>query len=596
MKPRHSEPVGWAGILQRFKLLRPYSARIALGYALLLVTSFFQLLYPHAIAYFVDKSVAGTDTAWLAWAAAGMAGVLLVHALAIGIRHYLFASTGSMVVSDLRNAFFGAVVDQPIEFFDAQSVGELGNRLSVDIEQLQEALTVDAAMFAQTFVIAVGAGVMLFVISPSLSLLVLVLTPVVFFSMRLVGARARALSKMKQERLAHCGRLAQEVLANIRLVHAFTQEQREKRRFGESTASALGYALSGDRLFAGLESGATFVQCMALLATVLAGGALVADGSLSLGEFTSFLLYAGMAAGSATSLGGLWGQWMRTFGATDRVFELLNRAPGRRPRCTAPVARLDGPITFDSVGFRYPGRPERSALAHFSLTIAPGEKVALVGASGAGKSTVVNLLLGFYRPTAGRILIDGVDMAELDLSDVRTQIAVVEQEPALFSTSVQDNIRYGAEAASDDQVGEAARHANVHEFVSRFADGYGTAVGARGMQLSGGQKQRVAVARALVRNPKLLVLDEATSALDAESEGKVQAALEHLMKGRTTIIIAHRLSTIAFADRIVVLKEGEIVQCGSHRELMRLRGGYYHRLVTRQTAGMFDDAFDVGVA
>lgn len=571
----------------RFALLRPYRGRLAAGYALLLLTAGFQLFYPHAISFFIDRSVAGGDMTWIGIMAAGMAAVLLVHAVAIGLRHYLFASTGSRVVADVREAFFGAVMDQEMSFFDAEAVGDLTNRLSVDIDQLQEALTVDAAMLVQTAVIAAGAAVMVFVISPSLGLLVAVLGPLVVWSMRWVGRRARSLSQLKQERLAECGRLAQEVFANIRLVHAFTQRNSEKCRFGNATSSALRYSLSGDRLFAGLEGGATLVQSIAVLVTVLVGGALVAQQALTLGEFTKFLLYAGMAAGSAMTVGGMWGQWMRAVGATDRVFDVLASVEAVPTRTSNAYVTLDADIRFEQVEFRYPSRPDRAALTRFSLVIRPGEKIAVVGASGAGKSTVVNLLLGFYRPSSGRISIGGVDMLDACRETLRRQIAIVEQEPALFSTSILENIRYGGagEVIADEQVFEAARIARVDEFVQAFADGYQTQVGTRGAQLSGGQKQRVAIARALVRDPRLLILDEATSALDAHSEAAVQDALARAMTGRTTVIIAHRLSTIAYVDRIVVLQDGEIVECGSHAELMARVDGHYHRLVSRQVFG-----------
>lgn len=579
-------------VLSRFRLLRPYSWSLSLGYLLLLITSGFQLLYPGAVAFFIDKSVAGADPAWIVWMAVGMTAILIAHAIASGMRRYLFASVGSRAVADLRNAFFSAVIRQDVEFFDSESVGDLTNRLSVDIDQLQQALTVDAAMLVQTAIIGAGATVMLFVISPPLSLLILVVAPVVVFSMRWVGSRSRVLSRMRQERLAYCGRLANEVFSNIRLVHAFTQENREHRRFDESTRAALGYSLAADRLYAWLEGGATIVQSMALLTTVLVGGALVADKSLSLGQFTSFLLYAGMAAGSAATLGGLWGEWMRVVGATDRVFDLLDQTPRHAPPEADVRANFNGDIHFDAIDFSYPSRPGRNALSGFSLTIRPGEKIALVGASGAGKSTVVNLLLGFYAPDKGEIMIGGRKLTQLGLANVRRQIAIVEQEPALFFDSILENIRYGATAADigDSQVLTAARNAHVEEFVSGFPDGYQTLVGSRGMQLSGGQKQRVALARALLRDPGLLVLDEATSALDSESEARVQSALQHIMKGRTTIIIAHRLSTIAFADRVVVLRDGKVVQCGSHHELMAAGDGYYQQLVSRQAFALAEAA------
>lgn len=570
-------------ILVRFKLLKPYSRRLAAAYVLLLITAAFQLFYPKAIAVFIDESTQGATANWLLWAGLGMAALLMMHTAGIGLRHYLFASTGSKVVADLRTAFFRTLIERDIGFFDSQNVGDLTNRLSTDIEHLQEALTTHTAMLVQTSITGIGAAVMLLMISPELSLLILVIGPLAVLSTRWIGTQTRTLGRMKQERLAYCGRLAQEVFSSIRLVHAFTQEPRELEKFKAAVRSSRSYSLSADRLFACLEGGGSFVQSMALLVTVIVGGTMVARQSMSVGELTGFILYAGMAAGSAITLSGLWGVWMRLMGATDEVFRLLDSAPPPE-NASGASARLDGEIRFDSVGFAYPTRPGQQALVDFSLTIRPGEKIALVGGSGAGKSTVVNLLLGFYTPTSGRILIDGASIVDLDRSAMRKQIAIVEQEPALFSCSILENIRYGAvsDDVSDEAVLQAARHAHVDEFVPAFPDGYQTLVGARGMQLSGGQKQRVAIARALLRDPRVLVLDEATSALDSQSEGKVQATLREMMDGRTTIIIAHRLSTIAFADRVVVMRGGRIVQCGSHAELMKEAGGYYRQLVSGQ--------------
>nr|MBA3486222.1 ABC transporter permease [Lysobacter sp.] len=349
-------------VLDRFKLLRPYSGRLAAAYLLLLITAVFQLFYPKAIAAFIDKSTEGTTPGWLLWMGLGMAALLLMHAAAIAMRHYLFASIGSKVVADLRNAFFGAVVGQEVGFFDSQNVGDLTNRLSTDIEYLQEALTVHTSMLVQTTITGIGAAVMLLVISPQLSLLVLVLGPLVVLSTRWVGTRTRVLARMKQERLAYCGRLAQEVFSSIRLVHAFTQEPRELEKFSDATRSARDYALSADRLFSCLEGGGSFIQSMALLVTVMVGGTMVASQSLSVGELTGFILYAGMAAGSATTLGGLWGVWMRSMGATDQVFELLDSAPAREHASGRAIARLDGVIRFDSVGFAYPTRSEQQAI------------------------------------------------------------------------------------------------------------------------------------------------------------------------------------------------------------------------------------------
>ncbi|TDQ46254.1 ABC transporter ATP-binding protein [Permianibacter aggregans] len=585
-------------LLPRLALLRPYRWRLAVSYLLLLITAGFQLAYPSAIALFIDQMIAGAGWSWLALMAAIMLVIIGVHAVANALRHYLFASTGSQIVAGLRNRFFMTMLRQNIAFFERENVGELTNRLTTDIDLLQETLTTELASLLQTALIALGGAVMLISISPVLSLLMLVLVPVVIWTMRKVGGQSRQLANMRQERLAYCSRLAQEMFANIRLVQAFTQERQATKRFTDTTTETLQYSLSADLLYAGLEGAVTFIQSAALLVTVLAGGVLVAQKSLSLGELTSFILYAGMTSGAATALGALWGEWMRAIGGTDRVFELLVEAGTENASEDArSCPSLHQELHFSAVSFTYPTRPEQAALKQFCLRIEPGEKIALVGASGAGKSTVINLLLGFYAPTQGEIRIGDRNMQSVNLRELRQQVALVEQEPALFSCSILDNIRYGALSDVDEQqILRAAKDANIHEFVNQFPAGYQTGVGARGVQLSGGQKQRVAIARALIRNPKLLILDEATSALDADSEQKLQQALQRVMEGRTTIIIAHRLSTITFADRIVVMRDGCIVQIGTHQELIKNREGHYYQLIAGQMAACADGSDSTNLA
>jgi ATP-binding cassette subfamily B protein len=397
------------------------------------------------------------------------------------------------------------------------------------------------------------------------------------------GRRIRRLSRKVQDAIADGQAVAEESIAGIRTVRAFAAEEAEQGRYGSAIDRAL--ALARKRILASalFMAATTFAGYASAALVFWYGGKLVARGEMSAGDLTSFLVYTLLVGFALGALADLWADFVRSLGAAERVFEILDRRPGMENRGGRSLDRLEGAVALESVGFRYPGRPDVEVLRDLSLAVAPGEVVALVGPSGAGKSTIAALLLRFYDPGRGTVRMDGVDLRELDPLWLRRQIGLVAQEPLLFSTSIAENIRYGRPDASDEEVEAAARAANAESFIAQFPDRYRTLVGERGIQLSGGQKQRIAIARALLVDPRILVLDEATSALDAESEHLVREALERLMEGRTTLVIAHRLSTVRGADRVVVLDRGAIVESGRHDDLVAA-GGLYRRLVERQFA------------
>jgi ATP-binding cassette subfamily B protein len=581
--------------VEQMGLIKPHWGRLGLGLALLLLTVATQLAYPWLIAYFIDHSLDRAEARWLTGMVAILAAVLVLEAAAVAAHSYLFSSAGTLIVFRLRMSLFGAIVRQEIAFFDAESVGGLTSRLSSDAEQLRRALSGNLGMLVQSALTAAGGAFMLFTLSPELSLSLLLVALPLLLVTRWTGRRMREISKMRQQKLADCGHLAQEAISNIRLVHAYTQQVYEEEQYARAATSAQKASLSGDRVTAGFCSAISLLQGMMMLVLLWIGIVLIQKHSLTVGNLAGFAIYAFMVTGSANIVGAFWSEWMQSVGATQRVFEIMRRKPRTRTAPEGSVARLRGDIEFRDVTFAYPTRTEQLALDGFGLSVSSGERIALVGPSGAGKSTVINLLLGFYEPLSGGIRFDGIAAEKISLCDLRRHIAIVEQEPALFAGSILENIRYAAPGgtASEQDVIAAAKHANVHDFVAKLPMGYATRVGNRGLQLSGGQKQRIAIARALLRNPRILVLDEATSALDSENEDKVQAALHRLMQGRTTIIVAHRLSTIAYADRVVVMNAGRIVQMGTHGQLLADRSGRYFTLMKNQIPSeCIDRAFE----
>ena len=571
--------VDWKRLLT---LARPELGILLAGTLALLVGSVVVLAIPREVGLLVAAVVQPGGQERLDRASLALLVVALVVAMSGFARAYFYTLAGERVVARLRRDLFSAIVKQEVGFFDAQRTGELVNRLSADTAVLQNSVTVNVSMALRFSVQAIGAVALLFWLHWQLSLVMVAIVPVVAISAVLFGRKVRELSKRTQDALAAATTVAEESLGNVRTVRAFAREQAEVERYAAEVQTAFSMGRRMAAAYGAFQGFGGFVVSAAIAGILWYGGSLVIRGELPLEALTAYLLYIFMLAAALGGLSSLYGDFNRAIGASGRVFELLDRQPALRGgshRIAAPVGRVE----LVGVHFAYPTRPDTPVLGGVDVTLEPGRVLALVGQSGGGKSTVASLCLRLYDPTAGVVRFDGVDVRELDADWLREQIGIVSQEPVLFATSIEENIRYGRPGATRTEVEAAARAANAHDFVGGFPDGYATVVGERGVRLSGGQKQRIAIARALLKDPRVLILDEATSALDAESEHLVQEALDRLMRGRTTLVIAHRLSTVKSADRVVVLQGGRVQEAGTHDELLG-HDGPYRRLVERQFA------------
>ncbi len=569
--------------LQRvLRLARPELRSLIAGTVCAAVSSVMNLLVPKVVGGIVDKAtVPGWGVGSLRFYALGMIGIALGGAVASAAPLARFSITGERIVARLRADLFARLMDQDIAFFDEKKTGELTNRLASDTTVLQNTVSVNISMGLR-FVASIAGGVAcLLFTSPKLTLLMLAVVPPIALGAVAYGRRVRKLSRDVQDALAGSSEVAEEALSGIRTVRSFTAEPSEVKRYGAAVMRSFDLARARAIIASTFMGVASFAAFSALAAVLWYGGLLIADGALTKGELTEFLIYTLLVAFSLGGLSDIWADFMKASGAAERIFELMEREPAIPARGGLELAEVEGRVDFEAVAFSYPARPDVEVLAGIDLTIRPGEVVAVVGPSGAGKSTIAALLTRLYDPTAGRVLVDGHDLRDLAPDGLRRRIGVVSQEPILFSCSIAENIRYGRAGATDAEIEAAARTANAHDFIQRFPEGYATLVGERGVQLSGGQKQRVAIARAVLKDPRILVLDEATSALDAESEHLVKEALDRLMKGRTTLIIAHRLSTVKDADRVCVIDGGRVVESGPHAALMA-QDGLYRRLVERQ--------------
>jgi ABC transporter fused permease/ATP-binding protein len=562
-------------------LAKPQWRSLTVGLVCLVIASSANLVFPQAIRVLVDGALAPDARGIVDRAALFMFVVGIVSAAAGATRFVLFTVAGERVVADLRKDTYAKLLEQEIAFFDEHKTGDLTNRLATDTTVLQNAVSTNLSMALRNFAAVAGGTTMLFVTSWKLTLLMLAVVPAVALGAVMYGRRVRRLSRDVQDALGHASSVGEESLVGIRTVRTFAAEKAEAQRY--ATAVERSFDLAKRRnVITGTFMGIAMMASTGAIAAVMGyGGRLVMQGAMSVGQLTSFLVYTLVVAVSFGALGDLWADFMRAAGAAERVFELVDRTPAIPDAGGIVLTHVDGLIELEHVDFAYPARPDATVLSELDLRIEPGQVVAVVGSSGAGKSTIAALLSRLYDPTKGVVRLDGHDLRDLDPKWLRRQIGVVAQEPLLFSSTIGDNIRYGKIDATDAEVEGAARAANAHEFVSRFPGGYATRVGERGVQLSGGQKQRVAIARAVLKNPKILVLDEATSALDAESEHLVQEALDRLLEGRTTLVIAHRLSTVKNADRVLVLDGGRIVQQGTHAVLVA-EAGLYRKLVERQ--------------
>ncbi|MCD6679234.1 MAG: ATP-binding cassette domain-containing protein [Burkholderiaceae bacterium] len=571
--------------------MAPYRGRVAVAAGALLVAAAATLVIPLAFRRMIDVGFASPQG--LAGAAlsghvdtwfVALFGVAVVLALGTALRYYSVSWLGERVTADLRRAVYRQVMRQDARFFETLKTGEVLSRLNTDTTLIQTLVGTSVSLGLRNALLFVGGLAMLIVTSAELASIIVGLLLVVVLPILVFGRRVRRLSRASQDALADTSALAGETLGAIQIVQAYVREPLEAQRFGATTEAAFASAIRRTRARALLTALAIVLVFGAIVFVLWLGARAVLDERLTAGLLTQFILYSALVAGATGAIAEVLGDVQRAVGATERLLELLDAQPSIvSPRAAQPLpARVMGAsVGFEGASFRYPSRPHELALEAVTLAIAPGETVALVGPSGAGKTTMFQLLLRFHDPQAGCIRFDGVDLRALDLAELRGAIGLVSQDSVVFSADAMENIRYGRLDATDAEVIDAAKAANAHEFIERLPDGYRTFLGERGVRLSGGQRQRIAIARALLRNPPLLLLDEATSALDAESERAVQAALERAMQSRTTIVIAHRLSTIVGADRIVVLDHGRVVEIGTHAQLIE-RGGLYARLAAMQ--------------
>ena len=574
--------------------VRPWRGRFALAVMAAMISMSFGLLFPLLVGRLIDSAMPTAAALHASnWhpdvntVALLLAGTLGIQAVLTFFYSYSFNFVGENAVVRMRQRLYGTLLSLPMKFFGEHRVGELTSRLSSDLTLLTDTLAGTVPQVLRQTMMLLGGVVAIIAISPRLSLVMVSTFPVLMLVAVFLGRKVRRISREAQDRLAESATIVEETLQGIANVKAFANESYEVQRYGAGLHAYLETTLRGIRRRAGLVAFIILGIFGSITFVMWYGATLMQAGRLSHGQLTTFTLYTLFVGGAVSSFAEVFSQLQRTLGAQERVQELLRETGELDDEAISDsksASRFRGDVEFAGVNFTYPSRPDLPVLRDLSLAARAGERIALVGPSGAGKSTIVSLLLRFYEPNAGRILIDGADAHTLSLGTVRGNMAIVPQEVLLFGGSIRENIAYGRPAATEEEILEASRRAHCQEFITRFPEGYGTLVGERGVKLSGGQRQRIAIARALLKDPAILILDEATSSLDSESEALIQEALAELLIGRTSFIIAHRLSTVRQCDRICVIEQGTLIESGTHAELMEHPDGTYRRLAERQFA------------
>lgn len=578
-QPNKSNKVSAEGFRKLLSLLRfvmPRKYAFAGGLIALTISSLTTLAFPMLLGDLINLANPAAELERINHLALLLLGVFAFNAVFSYLRIYLFEIVTQNMLASLRQQTYNHLIRLPMSFFSGRRVGELNSRISADIAILQETFTFTLAQFVRQVITILGGVILLSIISVKLTLFMLMFVPVVAIGARLFGKKIRRISKNTQDQVATSNIIVEETLQGISNVKAYANERFELERYSSSTNAVISIALRGARFRALLISLIIFALFATIVGVIWYGVYLVNQGEgLQAGDLFKFILYSVFIGASISGLADLYSQVQKAIGSTESLMSLLDETAEFEPIDDESCRHeLIGQLEFRGLGFRFPSRAELLVLQDINLLIKPGMRVALVGPSGAGKTTLSSLIFRFYDPTEGQILFDGIPSTSIHPAYLRRQMAIVPQEVMLFGGTIAENIAYGKPGSGMDEIAEAARKANALEFIEKFPDGFDTIVGERGVQLSGGQRQRVAIARAILRNPRILILDEATSSLDNIAERQVQEALEGLMQGRTSIIIAHRLSTVEHADLIVVLEGGRIVETGTHAELLSRNGTY----------------------
>jgi len=582
-KNKNKNGSGLRELVKLYRFLKPYKWKFVLGIICLLFSTAVNLMFPKLLGDMVDLGNKGRPLREITSTGIILLAVLVAQALFSYFRTRIFVEVTEKTLASIRQHIYNHLIKLPMSFFSERRVGELNSRISSDISLLQDTLTYTLADFISQILLIIGAITLMTVSSYRLTLFTLAIVPAISLLAFFSGKAIRRYSKKAQAYVAESNTIVEETLQGIQNVKAFTNEAFESNRYREKTEQVAKAGIKGGKY----QAAVSFIVLgffISLAAVIWRGASMIASGQMEAGQLFSFVIYSGFVGGNIAGMASVYTRLQKTIGASENLLLLLDEpteeiAENYKPN---PSFLLNGRITFDNVEFRYPSREEVVVLRDVSFDIDAGQQVAIVGPSGAGKSTIASLLLKFYEPTSGRILFDNRDSSIFPVTAIRAQMAVVMQDVFLFGGTIRENIAYGRPGASDKEIIDAAIKANAWDFIQSFPDKLDTIVGERGVQLSGGQRQRIAIARALLKNPKILILDEATSSLDSESERLVQEALDKLMEGRTSLVIAHRLSTVRNADLIIVLNDGRIVEQGTHAELIANENGLYKTLTELQ--------------